>query len=300
MRLIACFVTLGLATAAAQFSDRSLAKFPDGTQIEIHSEATGSTQLSAHGSIGIGPGTGKQDMVNRVVLDRDNNALFAYNLEASRGAAPDTVMIRIDPLSTETEKGMLTYWKDPRLPKIAGSHIPTVAAVREFPNVKIGEVVTLDILQNPATGEKIYDVLQPLLGEPGPLTVTNGRPRQEISLRDIAVRVNNRTVPAAPSWMIGNAIRVDIPGHGAWVIALQEPHVPEIYAFAAAGRADGKMLRLKMDGDTVEITSGSSVLTQAASGVLWVYHDAHYRSRDQSNTVKLQTAESADWLIPKK
>lgn len=302
MRRLACFLTLGLAMAAAQFSDRALAIFPDGTEVEIYSQSTGSTQLNAHGSIGIGPGAGKQDMVNRVVIDADNNGLFAYNLEASRGASPDTVMIRIDPLHPVTEAGMLKWQTtNPRAPHFSGAHIPTVAAVREFPNVKIGEVVTLDILVNPSTGEKIYDVLLPLLGPSGrPLTVTNGPAREEISLRDITVKVNKRTVPASASWMVGQAMRIDIPGHGAYVVAVHEPHVPPIYAFTAAGGAAGKTARWKIDGDTVEITSATNVLTQAPSGVLWIYHDGHFRPQDQPNTVKLQTAESADWLIPKK
>jgi hypothetical protein len=292
MRRLTCFLTLGLATAAAQFSDRALAIFPDGTEVEIYSQSTGSTQLNAQGVIGIGPGAGKQDMVFRVVRDRDNKDLFAYNLEASRGSSPDTVMIRIDPVNPFGDAL-------PSRPS-SGPHLPTVAAVREFPNVKIGEVVTLDILFNPSTGEKIYDVLRPLTGEPGHLEVTPGRLREEISLRDITVKVNGRTAPASASWMVGRAMRIDIPGHGAYVIAIHEPHVPPIYAFAAAGEAEGKTARWKIDGDRVEITSGTNVLTQASSGVLWIYHDGHFRSQDQPNTVKVQTADSADWLIPKK
>lgn len=302
MKGLACFLTLGLATAVAQFSDRAIALFPDGTRIEIHSEATGSTRLNAQGSIGIGPGAGKQDMVDRLVIDRDNNGLFGYNLEASRGSSPDTVMIRIDPLNPAMEADMLKWQTaNPRAPHFPGTHIPTVAAVREFPNVKIGEVVTLDILVNPSTGEKIYDVLVPLLGPSGgPLSVTSSRSREEISLRDITVKVNNRTVPASASWMVGPAMRIDIPDHGAYVIAIHEPRVPPIYAFTAAGGAEGKTARWKIDGDTVEITSATNVLTQASSGVLWVYHDGHFRPQDQPNAVKLLTADSADWLIPKK
>jgi hypothetical protein len=298
-RSLGMLLALGPAILQAQFSDRALAIFPDGTEVEIYSEATGSTQLSAQGAIGIGPGAGKQDLVNRIVLDRDNNALFAYNLEASRGASPDVVSIRIEPLSRATEEGMLDRRNGARWLHVSGPHIPTVAAVREFPNVKIGEVVTLDILVNPSTGEKIYDVLFPLLGPPGHLEVTSAK-REEISLRDITVKVNTRAVPASAPWMVGPAMRIDIPGHGVYVIGIHEPHLPPIYSFTAVGHADGKIARWKIDGDTVEVTSATNVLTQAPSGVLWIYHDGHFRSKDQPRTVKLQTADSVDWLIPKK
>src|SRR5438309_8199453 len=81
------------------------ASFPDGTGLEIFTQTTGSSQIDTEGVMGIGPGIGSQDLVNRVVVDRANNILFAYNLETSRGGRPDTVMIRIEPISAATEAG---------------------------------------------------------------------------------------------------------------------------------------------------------------------------------------------------
>jgi len=282
MRRLLVLFALAPGVLSAQPAHRVLAQFPDGTAVEIYSESTGSSQLSSNGIIGIGPGWGKKDMVNRLVTDRGGNVLFGYNLEASHGASPDTVLIRIDPLYD-----------------FYGAHAPTVAAVREFASVKLGEVVTLDILLNPSTGEKIYDVLRPVMREPGSMQVSPSPSREEVSLKEIAVKLNNRVVQAPASWMIGAAVRIDIPGHGAYVVAVHEPHVPPMYAFKAIAHADGKILSWMIDGDYVEIASNSNVLTQAANGVLWVYHDARYRSQDQPNSVRLQTADSVDWLIPK-
>lgn len=290
MRLSAHVLLLaaGAGLASGQSSDRVLAMFSDGTQVEIHSEATGSTQLSSSGIIGIGPGAGKPDIVNREVVDGAKNVLFGYHLEASRGASPGTVWIRIDPFSPATAL-------PPKL--LSASPIPTVAAVREFPAVKIGGEVRLDILANPSTGEKIFDVLRVLPERaPGPLTVTTAAPRQELSLRGVTLKANGQAIQVASSWTMGKAARIDIPGHGAFVISIAEPNVPPIYAFQAVARAEGKTLRWIVDGETVEIESTTNVLTQPAAGPLWVYHDPRYRSQD----VKIQTAESADWLIPKK
>src|ERR1700709_1029303 len=78
------------------------ASFPDGAGLEIFTETTGSTQIDFEGSMGIGPGGGSQDLVNGVVTDRANNILFAYNVEASRGTIPNTVIIRIMPISAAT------------------------------------------------------------------------------------------------------------------------------------------------------------------------------------------------------
>ena len=114
------------------------------------------------GEVGIGPGIGPQDVMSRVVIDSGNNILFAYSLEASRGKSLDTVSIRVGPISPAMEADILRRAKAARPPRFADAHLPTMAAVRELPPVKIGEAVTLDILYKPTTGEKIYDVFRPI------------------------------------------------------------------------------------------------------------------------------------------
>ena len=206
------FVSLTAFAAVLQADPQHIlhASFPDGTGLEIFTEATGSSQIDSEGEMGIGPGVGSQDLVNRVVRDRANNILFVYNLEASRGTSPDTVKIRIEPISAASEAGMLKYEASHGRP-FPGAHLPTVAGVREFPAVKIGEAVTLDILYNPSTGEKIYDVLRPITSSSPVMSVTSVVAPETISLKQIAIRVNGRAMSAPASFLIGSAVRIDIP-----------------------------------------------------------------------------------------
>jgi hypothetical protein len=295
---------MALATvlhAARPYTPR--AWFADGTGLEIYTETGGSPELDSQSSIGIGPGTGPQDLVNRVVADRENNILFAYNVEASRGASPGTVMIRIMPISAATEANMLK--RAAAKGALPGAHLPTVAGVREFPAVKIGEAVTLDILYNPSTGMRVFEVLRPITdpspGTPGHLLVTSRPTRETMSLKNIEVRIDGQAISAPASWMIGAAVRIDIPGHGAYVAAAHDPHAESPgHAFAAVAHADGKTLSWSIDGNYIEITSGTNVLTQSVNSVLWVYHDARYRSQDQPDSVRLQSADTVDWLLPKR
>ena len=67
--------------------------------------------------------------------------------------------------------------------------------------------MTLDILYKPTTGEKIYDVFRPIT-------------RLTISLTNIVVNVNGTTIMAPRSSMTGDVVRVDIPDHGAYVVAI--------------------------------------------------------------------------------
>jgi len=272
------------------------ASFPDGTGLEIFTETTGSSQISLQGEMGIGPGAGSQDLVNRVVVDRANNILFAYNLEASRGASQDTVKIRIQPISAASEASLLQDAARRGRSWGSGAHLPTVAGVREFP-VKIGEAVTLDILYNPSTGEKIYDVLRPIAGSSPVMSVTSVTAPETIALREIAIKVNGRAMPAPASFIIGSAVRIDIPRLGAYVVAAYDPHQASPgHGFTAIAHADGKTLSWAMGSDRVEITSSTNVLTRSGKGMLWVYHDAHY----QPGVIGLQAADTVEWLLPKR
>lgn len=223
-----------------------------------------------------------------------------YNVEASRGASPHTVMIRIEPISAATEAGMLKYYgAAPGRPRFTGTHLPTVAGVREFPAVKIGEAVTLDILSNPSTGEKIFDVLRPtLIATPAPgMSVTPAPDRETISLNEIALRVNGRAMSAPASFIIGSAVRIDIPSHGTYVVATYDPHeTSPDHQFSAIARADGKTLSWMIGRDRVELTSSTKVLARRENGTLWVYHDPRYRP----DVVGLQAADTVEWLLPKR
>lgn len=274
------------------------ASFPDGTGLEIFTETTGSSQIDPEGEMGIGPGVGSQDLVNRVVVDRADKILFVYNVEASQGARPNTVVIRIEPISAATEAGMLKYEASHGRP-FPSAHLPTVAGVREFPAVKIGEAVTLDILSNPATGEKIFDVLRPIrIATPPPaMSVSPAPDRETISLNDISLRVNGRALAAPASFIIGSAVRIDIPRLGTYVVAAYDPRdkSPD-HEFFAIGHAEGKTLSWMMGRDRIEITSGTKVLAPSGNGTLWVNHDPHY----QPDVVGLQAADTVDWLLPKR
>jgi hypothetical protein len=292
---VSLFITALAAVLHADSQHILHASFPDGTGLEIFTQTSGSSQIDSTGGMGIGPGVGVQDLVNRVVVDRAGNILFVYNLEASQGASPGTVKIRIEPISAASEAGMLRDAARPGRPRFVGTHLPTVAGVRDFPAVKIGEVVTLDILYNPSTGERVYDVLRPITGVSKTMSVFSVVAPETISLKQIAIRINGQPLSAPAAWMIGAAVRIDIPGHGAYVVTASDPQASSP-GFAAIAQADGKTLQWSMGRDRFEITSSTNVLTRSEKGTLWIYHDPHYLP----DVVGLQAADSVDWLLPKR
>jgi hypothetical protein len=267
--------------------------FPDGTGLEIYAGSTGSTEIQAAAG-GITSERGV-DRVFRLVGDRNNNAIFGYFLEAYRNTQSDTTVIRILPLDQKTATGML-HQPHPAFNSATGQ-IPTVFSIREIQPVKMGQAVTLDILENPTTGEKVYDVLRPVSGPsqcPTSMCVTAVPKPAQLSLKNVELRVNGQLQNAPVSWMIGAAVRIDVPGHGAYVIAAEDPKTPHFFQTV---RADGKSLSWSIDGDQLQVVSKTDI---GAGGIIWVHHDPNFKSQEQPEAVRLQAADTVEGLLPKK
>jgi hypothetical protein len=129
------------------------------------------------------------------------------------------------------------------------------------------------------------------------MSVSVAPARETISLNNITLRVNERAVSAPASFIIGSAVRIDIPGHGTYVVAAYDLHgTSREREFSATAHADGKTLSWAMGGDRVEITSSTKVMARSGNGMLWVCHDPHYRP----DVVGLQAADTVEWLLPKR
>lgn len=138
--------------------------FPEGTGLELNTETTGSQNpISTSGGGMLWNGE-----VYRFVVDSQGVIIFAYQVEARKAAVPDAIFIRIKPVNSAFEEHLIENAEFMRnVGRPPDGHFPTIAGVREFPMVKRGEAVKLDILYNPTTKETIYDVLSPS-SEPNP------------------------------------------------------------------------------------------------------------------------------------
>jgi hypothetical protein len=150
-----------------------------------------------------------------------------------------------------------------------------VASVRDFPEVKVGESVVIDILYNPATGDKIYDVLALSVSTVSGVLVSPKETKEKFSLDGIRVAVNGRTVREPDgSGLVGAGAMIYVPGKGGYFLALRPPAG---WPFQPIGRAEQGRLTFTVDQDTVEITSKTNVLKNSGGASVWVYHDSKYK-----------------------
>lgn len=217
------------------------------------------TTISGGGSL---RDDGKQPLsMHRLVFDGRNDVVFAYELEIKHAAQAGAVNIRIKPASLTT-------------------HYPTVSAMREFIAVNVGQEVTLEMLADPNTGEKVYDVLRPI-AESNPYGGA-GIQSAERPLEGITLVVNGQTLTARNSWRVGQPALLYIPGQGGFYLSWNN-----LDKYRVAGYVEKNRMIVFIDSQYIEVTSAANILAASEHGPVWVYHDPNYRPETGADRAQL-------------
>lgn len=278
--LPAIFAVAALAAAQSAGITSRTVWFEDGTALDFSTRTTGSTAISTEGSLVASVFNG----IHRVVLDKDGKLLFVYGVEAWRDALPQTFFIRIKPVDRDLELERAAGM--PWLFGKATHPFPTVAAVREFPGVRLGDAILLDILQNPATGEKIFDVISPIES-----SAARSAPGDSFRVANARVVVNGQTMRVTGDGAAaGAALAIRLPAKGSYYLAT---HSSTQYSFQPAGKVEHDRLTLKLDGDTISILGSGDLLRNSAYSTVWVYHDPGQNRQFVSLERKIQQLKLA-------
>jgi hypothetical protein len=173
--------------------------------------------------------------------------------------------------------------------------VPTVASVREFKSVRIGEAVSIDILFNPSTGERIFDVIQPITLTPAQVALKEtAQLEDEFSFMKVRIAINGKTVEEpGNSWMIGGAMKIALPGRGTVYLAIKPV---TSHPFQPVGRAEKGKLTFPLGTDFVEITSAENVMKKSSYRTIWVYWDP---KAPNTHSVDLTCSGTIESLLPK-
>jgi hypothetical protein len=281
------FVPLVAWVAYSQTKPLDELKFSfNGAGVAIHTESSAAqSPVSTSGAVAMG----NDSTAYRIVVDHDNRPLFAYELDLHKGPL-NTVRVTIRPADQEKLRA-LDWLKG----KVTGD-VPTIAAVRAFPPLRLGDEVHVDIMYNPRTGEKLSDVLRiaPEAQQPAAKS-EKAFTGPQFSWEGVKVSINgNIAADESGHWMIGEAIMMRVPGHGEYYMALRPPAG---FPFQPSGWADHNVLRFRIDGDQVEVTGKSNLLMKSDTGTVWIYHVPEARARGRADSVDITCSGDVDLLM---
>ncbi len=167
--------------------------FGNGLGLAFHTVSSGGrAHLSRTGQVS----TQGRNEAWRLVLDNDGAILFAYMIQSDKTAGEMKVQLR----PADQAQLRQREWFPKNQPP---GDVATLAVPRDFPSLRLGDSVQLDILYHPQTGERISDVLRVITEAPavGQLRVMNG---ERFSFDRVKVAIDGKAVSGPrTSWMIG-------------------------------------------------------------------------------------------------
>jgi hypothetical protein len=174
-----------------------------------------------------------QGRVLHTIDDSANKREFAYELLLEPGQDGNTVQLRIESVKASNP------WRFAASPGRALIELPKYPVI---PKVRVGDTVALDLLVNPATGQKIVDYLTvvrrgEVTEEPAhDFTVADA----DLTLDQPRVSVNGKLVYASANSgdsVAGTEVYIYLAGHGRFMLSLA-PH--QGHPYQKNGVASGK------------------------------------------------------------
>jgi Flp pilus assembly protein TadD len=152
----------------------------------------------------------RSNSVSRVLWDRTSGAYFGYRVDVERREGPMPFRVSFKALDRGAVERELKRRGDcpecpPPAPLSVGPHFPQPQSIRE------GEALTLELLANPDTGERIFDVVKlsarPLTAEALHAASERAREGQEAVRRAEALGARGRYAEAAAEYQKALAVQ---------------------------------------------------------------------------------------------
>lgn len=214
-----------------------------------------------------GGGTFTQDnIIKRHICNFDNHTYFGYDL-AAEPIDGGRYRLRFSPLTITPQKmheifDKVSNWTPLPLPGGAASM-----------EVRAGETVALDLFVNPSTGQKVTDYLT-INGSSSRRSEIAGPARDftpsdaVIDLSAPQVIVDGRTVHEDRGGISGEALWMDLPGHGRFVFSL----VPRFdLGMQKLGEIRGTSMTWRLGGHEYRITAKKPITTGSSAYNLYVF-----------------------------
>lgn len=258
------------------------------------------------------------ETILRVEADRSQRIFFGYKARVEVLAEPNTYSITFGQIDRQTALGLLF----PREKEADGwTQIATPGWGLGTLGIHGGDVITMDLLKNPATGQKVVDYIT--VQEPPRGTVitfgnvnsparefafVTGAPRDfrqddgELRIRAGRVSINGRleaSTATSNAEVSGAVVWFYLPQHGRFLLSLTAH--PDL-GFRKAGEVRGSKLSFTAGSDVFSLVSSGAIAPTQSAFNLYVLHDPtwkpDYPFADPSGFI-MGAADRAEFLIRK-
>jgi hypothetical protein len=230
-------------------------------------------------------------VTHRVITDSANRREFGYDLLLESVVDGQTMQLTFRPLhlppSVQIESGY------------------RLLSPREFPVVPVmhvGDTVALDLLVNPATGQKVVDYLS--LYRAGPDGARGHKTARDFPISDVELNldqprvwVNGKLVEdsaQSSGGIVAHVLALYLSEDGAFVISLwPEPGLE----FQKAGVLQGNTLTFRIGSSEYRVESGSRIAPGPGLYNVYVHHDPTWGHGGSEPRFMIGGADKAAWLI---
>lgn len=301
-KFLRIFIILVVSITAYGQEQEPKAVFPDGTTVLFESKI-GSTSIEKSGlkvtAITIisplSRFTGKNS-VNRIFIDRGNKIHFGYELEISKETEKGKYKITFKPLSMplfsgDSEEKNLTKFPEPL-------------------QISEADQISVDLLENPKTKDKITDFIKIVQGKPSqqnslasPIIITGGpdvkttqtiasstrisipdldltSEPKDFSLEDVKMQfvganiLLNGQIKLEKKSALGGNIYFYLKDKGRFILS---PVPREGYKFQKKGLISNNKITFEINGDKIEINAVAPIMYYGGKWNLWVLYEPDYR-----------------------
>jgi hypothetical protein len=227
----------------------------------------------------------------RFIDDPAHKRSFGYDVRVEPSPNGNSAQIRIEPLHS-AQHAVQSGWTQFGLP--AG--LPKYPVI---PDLKAGDTVVIDLLMNPATGQKIVDYLT-LVRTGGP----DGVVVHDFTLTDVQLSLNRPRVmvdgkaleSAESSGTTGAFVWIYLKGHGRFILSL---FPNQKFGFQKNGAAEADALTFH-DGPTeIRVNCEGAVAPGQGPYNLYVVHEPAWHAYSPSDSIEIGSADDAGWIVGK-
>ena len=216
----------------------------------------------------------KENIIYRIIANEKTKTYFGYDLEVKETNEKGKYKVFIKPLSSENLKSAAE--KDGFKPQTSPKY-PDAVEINE------GDLITLDVMENPQTKEKVTDYIK-VFYKPADFTdfFAERTPIRDFTIDDIDLKIikfevfaDNQSILKVGGGASGPNIFFNLKGKGRFIFSLfPRPG----YDFQKIGEIENNKILFKYNGVDYKIVSSEPIVGAGGHWNLWVLPDPNYKS----------------------